>query len=491
MAIFPGLGRFKEFWCQKVLPLVYDDSLSFYEVLCRIKAKLNEVIENLNAQGKYIETQLPTLVDETVRKYFNQNQNLPFIDCYAHGITEKLDDIGPALQALINQYGAGYAYYMRGNLNYNLKSTVNFPQYLVLHCDGGILANFEGVLVLQSFDDIYIKILQGTSQLVYPLATHSEGVSEVKIKIWRFVLCKDIFKTCKMNTSQIDIDFCGMDQILYENITLIDNGVITIGHINTSSDQVIFNFGSTTINNSTITIHGGYPINVLAGNALSGYFNLSLSAITTGVNSTIFANSAVFTGISMGNWSKLHAKIISRNSALYNEWGIMVVDGLSSFLNKNRNYLDLAPGGGEFESYQEPFLIGLKMSNHEYFIPDEYWYRGVDFIMRIEPGVNEVIFNGNVQGIGHKELKTIFYLSETTQPTGWKLLSGKTYHIRCNLQYNSFFIQNLTDNEIIANVASLPGYMRSSKFPFSDDYLSKVYYANTTTNPEPDSGTGD
>lgn len=32
------------FWCQKVLPLVYDESLSYYEVLCKVKDKLNELI---------------------------------------------------------------------------------------------------------------------------------------------------------------------------------------------------------------------------------------------------------------------------------------------------------------------------------------------------------------------------------------------------------------------------------------------------------------
>lgn len=31
--------------CQKVLPLVYDDSLSYYEVLCKVQHKLNELIE--------------------------------------------------------------------------------------------------------------------------------------------------------------------------------------------------------------------------------------------------------------------------------------------------------------------------------------------------------------------------------------------------------------------------------------------------------------
>lgn len=32
------------FWCQKVLPLVYDESLSYYEVLCKVRDKLNELI---------------------------------------------------------------------------------------------------------------------------------------------------------------------------------------------------------------------------------------------------------------------------------------------------------------------------------------------------------------------------------------------------------------------------------------------------------------
>lgn len=36
------------FWCQKVLPLVYDDSLSYYETLCKFLQKLNEVIDLYN-----------------------------------------------------------------------------------------------------------------------------------------------------------------------------------------------------------------------------------------------------------------------------------------------------------------------------------------------------------------------------------------------------------------------------------------------------------
>lgn len=43
-----------KFWCFKVLPLVYDDSLSYYETLCKVVEKLNEVIDQYGATGKTI-----------------------------------------------------------------------------------------------------------------------------------------------------------------------------------------------------------------------------------------------------------------------------------------------------------------------------------------------------------------------------------------------------------------------------------------------------
>lgn len=37
-------GYVFRFYCQKVLPAVFDDSLSYYEVLCKLQAKINEII---------------------------------------------------------------------------------------------------------------------------------------------------------------------------------------------------------------------------------------------------------------------------------------------------------------------------------------------------------------------------------------------------------------------------------------------------------------
>lgn len=51
------LMRAFRFWCQKVLPLVYDDSLSYYEVLCKVVQYINELI----AQDKIFAAEIDEL----------------------------------------------------------------------------------------------------------------------------------------------------------------------------------------------------------------------------------------------------------------------------------------------------------------------------------------------------------------------------------------------------------------------------------------------
>lgn len=48
-----SLGPFR-YWCQKVLPAVYGDELSYYEVLCKVRDKLNDTINILNQQGENV-----------------------------------------------------------------------------------------------------------------------------------------------------------------------------------------------------------------------------------------------------------------------------------------------------------------------------------------------------------------------------------------------------------------------------------------------------
>lgn len=94
------LGKFKA-WCRRVLPAVYDDSLSYYEQLAKLVAKLNEVIENANASVIEIEnlkTSYTTLKDY-VDHYFD---NLDVTDA----INDKLDSMAEdgTLDEIINQH---------------------------------------------------------------------------------------------------------------------------------------------------------------------------------------------------------------------------------------------------------------------------------------------------------------------------------------------------------------------------------------------------
>lgn len=45
---FNNAELFSDYYCQKVLPLVYDNSLSYYEVLCKLTNKINELVDTVN-----------------------------------------------------------------------------------------------------------------------------------------------------------------------------------------------------------------------------------------------------------------------------------------------------------------------------------------------------------------------------------------------------------------------------------------------------------
>ena len=56
------------FWCQKVLPLVYDESLSYYELLCKIMKHLNEAETDVSA----LEEWLAALDAEAVKQVYSE-----------------------------------------------------------------------------------------------------------------------------------------------------------------------------------------------------------------------------------------------------------------------------------------------------------------------------------------------------------------------------------------------------------------------------------
>lgn len=74
----PTLQPYKEtgafrYWCQHVIPLVYDDSLSYYELLCKVVNYLNDVISNVDGLHTDVEDLLTAYneLQEYVNNYFS------------------------------------------------------------------------------------------------------------------------------------------------------------------------------------------------------------------------------------------------------------------------------------------------------------------------------------------------------------------------------------------------------------------------------------
>ena len=74
-----GIGILR-YWCQKILPAVYDDSLSYYELLCKIVDKVNEVVNQVNQNGDSI-SDLDRRVEE-LNRVFEEFKAHGFDDYY-------------------------------------------------------------------------------------------------------------------------------------------------------------------------------------------------------------------------------------------------------------------------------------------------------------------------------------------------------------------------------------------------------------------------
>lgn len=74
-----NIGYMNNAFCQKVLPLTYDESLSYYEFLCKLTHKINEVIEWVNGS-----------LEQTLINYVNEKFNSIMINAIYNESTETI-----------------------------------------------------------------------------------------------------------------------------------------------------------------------------------------------------------------------------------------------------------------------------------------------------------------------------------------------------------------------------------------------------------------
>lgn len=152
--INPTIGRIKDlspfrYWCQKVIPLIYDDSLSYYELLSKFVDYINTNIENVEILQQDVTGLYDAFMElqNYVNDYFD---NLDIDAEVAQGINHKLDEMASdgTLDAIIaNTVAEITEPIVRENLDDSVSNKIDA---LV---DDGVFRSYTSNIVGQWFAD--------------------------------------------------------------------------------------------------------------------------------------------------------------------------------------------------------------------------------------------------------------------------------------------------------------------------------------------------
>lgn len=93
-------------WSQKVLPLTYDESLSYYEVLCKLRDYINEMGKRLDDYGEQVLAASKAYTDGEIAKSVQQyNQALQQL---TNDYNEFADNVTGALRGFQNQMDSNF-----------------------------------------------------------------------------------------------------------------------------------------------------------------------------------------------------------------------------------------------------------------------------------------------------------------------------------------------------------------------------------------------
>ena len=134
----PEMGNYRtlqpfRYWCQKVLPLVYDDSLSYYELLCKVVDYLNKTMEDVE-----------TLHDDVTNLHTAYEQLQNYVNNYFASLDVQ-EEINNKLDELVQD----------GTLTNLLKGLIGDNSYPVFVNSTENMSNPKLIYVLSSNGHIY------------------------------------------------------------------------------------------------------------------------------------------------------------------------------------------------------------------------------------------------------------------------------------------------------------------------------------------------
>lgn len=93
-------------WSQKVLPLTYDESLSYYEVLCKLRDYINEMGKRLDNYGEQVLAASKAYTDGEIAKSIQQYNKA--LEQLTSDYNQFVDNVTGALQGFQNQMNSNF-----------------------------------------------------------------------------------------------------------------------------------------------------------------------------------------------------------------------------------------------------------------------------------------------------------------------------------------------------------------------------------------------
>lgn len=332
-----------KFWCQKVLPLVYDDSLSYYELLCKVVDYLNKTIENVETLHSDV-TNLHTAYEKLqsyVNNYFNS------LDVQEE-INNKLDTMTKdgTLAKILAEYLTGFWYNVK---LFGADNTGNIP------CDDIIKEGLESGLPIYFSPGTYIinkpiciknNTLIGDNATIKPSSSFSgEAIiilnnENIETKSYKDLTKFKIIGLTIVGNNKIDgilLNQGFSSYISYCNITDCKNGITTRKDPSLSGGEYHVNY-------VTFERCANFGIND------NGYDNFFNDIACIDCNTGIYTNNGVFSKV----------KIWLSDALLYtnNARGILVGTSFPLFNNVT---LDTLPIGIEISGYNNIAINGLQV----------------------------------------------------------------------------------------------------------------------------------
>lgn len=256
----PSLEPYKEtgsfrVWCQKVLPLVYDDSLSYYELLCKVVNYLNDVISNVDGLKIDIDKLLNAFneLQNYVNNYFDnldvqEEINNKLDEMVENGV---FDSILTKLAKNINEFSAQRIFRIissEQNGTTGIGQCVGFTGNTFLFC-GSFESNTKQRIIETSLDGHIQRNIELNSESL----GHFNSVCYLDNTLYA------VNGTTTNNIIQIDYTTMAItnvfSQTIYNNIygiSAYNNKIYCLGYKKTGDPLEIFIFDPETENYETV-----------------------------------------------------------------------------------------------------------------------------------------------------------------------------------------------------------------------------------------------